>query len=311
VRFFLLNSAEPWQDYDWRAGQVESVRNQLDRFWNRATELVPDEPTSTLDDDPGAQELADIDRWLLSKLQRTVREVTEAMENSETRAASQAAFYGFEESLRWYRRRTDRSRPGARWTLRRALETRLRLLAPFVPFLTNELHEELTGTPAEDAPWPEVDPDLERPTVEVRERRIERLTEDVNDIVDVTGTDPDRIRVYVAADWKGAAFDAVVEAGPDVGAAMSEAMSDPALRERGEAVNDLVGDLVELVRDLDDETVEVLSELDELAVYEAAVPFLEREFDAEVAVYAEDDDPPDPGDRAGNAVPFRPAIHIE
>jgi len=311
VRFFLLNSAEPWQDYDWRAGQVESVRNQLERFWNRAQELIPDDPESTFDDDPEAQELEHVDRWLLSKLQGTIREVTEAMENSETRAASQTAFYGFEEALRWYRRRTDRSRPGAQWTLRHALETRLRLLAPFVPFMTNELHEALAGTPAEDASWPEADPALERPAVEVEERQIERLTEDVNDIVDVTGTDPDRIRVYVAADWKRQVFDAVVEAGPDVGAAMSEAMSDPALRERGEAVNDLVGDLVELVRDLDDETVDTLEALDELAVYEAAVPFLEREFDAEVSVYAEDADPPDPGNRAGNAVPFRPAIHIE
>jgi leucyl-tRNA synthetase len=309
VRFFLLNSAEPWQDYDWRAGQVESVRNQLERFWNRATELLPEEPASTVDEE--MPDLDHIDRWLLSKLQRTVREVTEAMESSETRAASQAAFYGFEESLRWYRRRTDRSRPGARWTLRHALETRLRLLAPFVPFLANELHEELTGTPAEDAPWPEADPALERPTVEVQERQIERLTEDVNDIVDVTGTDPETIRVYVAADWKGDVLDAVADAGPDVGAAMSEAMSDPDLRERGDAVNDLVTDLVELVRDLDDETVETLEDVDELAVYEAAVPFLEREFDATVDVYAEDADPPDPGDRAGSAVPFRPAIHLE
>jgi len=309
VRFFLLNSAEPWQDYDWRADQVESVRDQLERFWNRATELLPAEPTSTFDDERPA--LEHVDRWLLSKLQRTVREVTEAMERSETRTASQAAFYDFEESLRWYRRRADRDRPGARWTLRHSLETRLRLLAPFVPFMANELHERLTGRPAEDAPWPAVDPDLEDRAVELQEERIERLTEDVHDIVDVTGTDPDVVRVYVAADWKRAVFDAVAEAGPDVGAVMSEAMSDPALRERGDAVNDLAGELVELVRDLDDATVDAMGGLDERATYEAAVPFLEREFGADVQVYDEDADPPDPGDKAGDAVPFRPAIHLE
>ncbi|MFB6194803.1 MAG: leucine--tRNA ligase, partial [Haloplanus sp.] len=311
VRFFLLNSAEPWQDYDWRAGQVESVRDQLERFWNRAQQLIPDEPASTFDDDPEAQNLRHVDRWLLSKLQRTVRSVTEAMDGAETRAASQTAFYDFEESLRWYRRRTDRDRPGARWTLRHVLETRLRLLAPFVPFLGNELHEQLTGRPAEDAPWPEADPDLTNRTIEVQERRIERLTEDINDIIDVMGTAPDTINVYVAADWKRDVFDAVVEAGPDVGAVMSEAMADPDLRERGDAVNRLADDLVELVRDLDDEAVDVLSDLDEMAVYEAAVDFLEREFDAEVTVYAEDENPPDPGDRAGDAVPFRPAIYLE
>jgi leucyl-tRNA synthetase len=335
VRFFLLNSAEPWGDYDWRDDEVGDVRAQLDRFWSRAGEVIDavrdreadraDEPTAGTEADgagapvapdgetplPDTDELAHVDRWLLSRLQSTVAEVTEALERSETRTASQAAFYGIEESLRWYRRRRDLDAPGATETLRAVLETRLRLLAPFVPFLTNELHERLTGVPAEDAPWPEPDPDVQSDRVELAETQVQRLTDDVNDIVDVTDTDPDVIRVYVAADWKREVFDAVVDVGPDRGAVMSEVMSDPDLRERGEAVNDLVGDLVEFVRGRDDETLATFGEVDEEAVYEGALEFLGREFDAEVELYVEGEDAYDPGDRAGNAVPFRPAIHIE
>jgi leucyl-tRNA synthetase len=306
VRFFLLNSAEPWQDYDWRDDLVGSVRNQLERFWNRAVQRI-DDPSP--DERP---ELTHVDRWLLSKLQSTVRTVTEAMESAETRTASQAAFYDFEEHLRWYRRRTDEARPGATWTLRRVLETRLRLLAPFVPFMANELHERLTGTPAEDAEWPTVDESFESVAVDARERAIERVTDDVHDIVDVTGTDPDVVRVYVAADWKHDVFETVADVGPDVGTAMSEVMQDPDLRERGNEVNDLVGDLVELVRGQDDDVLDAMSQLDEREVYEDAAEFLEREFDAAVEVYAEDDDDiVDPAGRAGGATPFRPAIHIE
>jgi leucyl-tRNA synthetase len=319
VRFFLLNSAEPWQDYDWRADQVESVRTQLERFWNRATEIVdaaPERAPTVADDGQGPRtlpdDLASVDHWLLSKLQTTVGDVTEAMESAETRSASQAAFYNFEEQLRWYRRRADLDRPGAEWTLRHVLETRLRLLAPFVPFLANELHERLTGTPAEDAPWPVVDETLERETVEVEERQIERLTDDINDIVDVTGTDPSIIRVYVAADWKRDVFETVADVGTDVGAVMGEVMQEPSLRERGNDVNQLVQELTEQVRGVDDETLDAMSELDEHAVYAAAETFLGREFDADVEVYAEDGaDIVDPADRASGAVPFRPAIHIE
>jgi leucyl-tRNA synthetase len=306
VRFFLLNSAEPWQDYDWRDDLVGSVRDQLERFWNRAVGRI---------DDPGPDERPDldhVDRWLLSKLQSTVRTVTEAMESAETRTASQAAFYDFEEHLRWYRRRTDDSRPGAAWTLQRVLETRLRLLAPFVPFMANELHERLTGTAAEDAPWPTVEESFESVAADVHERAVERVTDDVHDIVDVTGTDPDVVRVYVAADWKHDVFGTVAEVGPDVGAAMGKVMQDPDLRERGDAVNDLVGDLVEFVRGRDEATLDAMTDLDERAVYDDAVDFLEREFDATVEVYAEgDDDVVDPADRASGASPFRPAIHIE
>jgi leucyl-tRNA synthetase len=46
-------------------------------------------------------------------------------------------------------------------------------------------------------------------------------------------------------------------------------------------------------------------------VYADAVDFYEREFDADVRVLDEGADPEDPGDKAGDAVPFRPAIHIE
>ncbi|QCC48653.1 leucine--tRNA ligase [Halobellus limi] len=309
VRFFLLNSAEPWQDYDWRAEQVASVRNQLERFWNRAQDVI---------ENPGPEErpeLATADRWLLSRLQRTVETVTEAMEGSETRTASQAAFYDFEEDLRWYRRRTDRSRPAARWTLREVLETRLRLLAPFVPFLTNELHERLTGTPAEDAPWPEVDEDLLDRGIEAAETQVERLVDDIQGIrqslqnaeEDVPEADPDRIRITVAADWKRDVFATVAELGADQGAVMSEVMQDPDLRERGNAVNDLVGELVEFARGRDDGELSALAEVDEGDAYERAADFLATEFDAEIVVQREGDD----AEAHKQAVPFRPAIELE
>ena len=301
VRFFLLNSAEPWQDYDWRAEEVRSTRDQLDRFWDRATEIV--------EGPAGERELTHVDRWLLSRLQRTVRETTAALDRFETRRASQEAFYRFEEDLRWYRRRADLDRPGARWTLREVLGTRLGLLAPFVPFMANELHEALAGAPAEEAPWPEPDSALEDVRVEVEEELIASLTDDVREVARVTDTDPDRVIVYTAADWKRRVFEAVVETGPDVGAVMGEVMSEPELRERGDEVNDLVGDLVERVRERDDDELAALEGIDERAAYERASDFFAREFDAEIEVVPEE--AAEDGSRAGGAVPFRPAIHIE
>jgi leucyl-tRNA synthetase len=324
VRFFLLNSAEPWQDYDWRSEQVQSTHDQLARFWTRAQDVI--ETAS----DGGESDLNHIDHWLLSKLQGTVRDVTEAMENFETRSASQTAFYSFDEHLKWYRKRADLGRPGAKLTLREVLKTRLRLLAPFVPFMADELHEQLTGDSIDEAAWPEPDPEFESTRTEVEETLVEDLTEDVRDIVDVTDTDPDTVRVYVAADWKRTVLEEVVESavprtadnssgdepretGPDVGAVMGKVMQYEELREKGDEVNDLVQELVEFVRERPDDDVEVLTEVDdrEQSVYEDARQFFEREFDAEVEVYREGEEAYDPADKAKNAMPFRPAIHLE
>jgi leucyl-tRNA synthetase len=303
VRFFLMNSAEPWQDYDWRSEQVESTQNQLRRFWNRANDII--------DAPEGERDLQRIDRWLLSKLQATVREATDAMDRFETRSASQAAFYGFEEHLKWYRKRTDTDRPGARWTLQTVLNARLRLLAPFIPFMATELHERLMGEPIDEAAWPEPDSDFESTVTEIEESLVEGLTDDVRDIVDVTDTDPETIRVYVAADWKRKVLSAVVDNGPNVGAVMGEVMQDEELRQKGDEVNQLVQKLVEDVRERPDDQVEVLADVNEVEVYEDARDFFEREFEADVEVYREGEDVPDPEDKARHATPMRPAIHLE
>ncbi len=313
VRFFLLNSAEPWQDYDWRGERVQNTRDQLERFWKRAVEVLEDDApvegntAGEMSDEGPTVELTHIDRWLLSKLQTTVQETTAALEEFETRSASQAAFYKFEEQLKWYRRRADLDRPGAAWTLREVLRTRLRLLAPFIPFITNELHERLTGGPAEDAGWPESDPELASDRIEVREQLVEAVTEDIHDIVDVTGTDPEQIRLYVAPEWKREVFETVREVGTDVGAVMGTVMEEAHLREKGDVVNELVQDLVGFVRERDEAELAELAAVDEQSIYEDARAFLEREFDATVEVIraADSDD-----ETADDAIPFRPAIHL-
>ncbi len=306
VRFFLMNAAEPWQDYDWRGAEVRSVREQLDRFWNRAEELIEaDAPTERPD-------LRRADRWILAKLQETVAEVTDALDRFETRTASQAAFYRFDEHLRWYRRRVDADDPRTTWTEREILRVRLALLAPFVPFLANELHERLTGTPADEAGWPAVDPALQDENIIVQEQVIQRAYDDVRDIVDVTGTDPDVIRLYAAADWKREVFEVVVEDSEDPGAIMGRLMEDEAMRERGEAVNELVQTLVEETRGYDETESRTLLETDETELLSASADFLADMFDASVEVYEESDpDVVDPAGRRDAAIPFRPAIHIE
>jgi len=315
ARFYLLNSSEPWQDFDWRSEQVNTVRNQLERFWRRGQEIIdaPDAEAGTAagGGQPVKPERERIDQWLRSKLQGAIRAATEALDGFETRTASQVAFYEIAEHLRWYRQRTDLGRPGAERTLQEVLETRLVLLAPFMPFLANELHEQLTGEPAEAATWPTVDPALERPDVEAEEELVRSLADDIREVIDVTGEDPDVVRLYVAADWKHRVYETVVETGPEVSEAMSAVMEMAEMRERGDAVAAVVEDLVEFVREHPDEWVETLQAINEAAVYGDAADFLAREFDTEVELYAEDGDPVDPADRAREATPFRPAIHLE
>ncbi len=304
VRFFLMTSAEPWQDFDWRDDPVADTYNQLARFWRRNLELI--------DGPSGERELTPIDEWLLGRLNRVVESATDSMEEFEIRAATQAAFFELEDDLRWYRRRTETDRPGARWTLREVLRKRLLLLNPIIPFMTNELHERLTGEPAEVAGWPGVDDEFMDPALDAAESLRGDLVDDIQSILDVTESDPSLIRIYTAAEWKRGVLEAVIEADePTHGEVMGRLMSEERYRHRGDQVSDMVGAIIDLVHDRSRKTFEHLMDLDEMEIIEGSASFLEREFGADIEVYSEDSATEDPADRAKHALPGRPAIHLE
>jgi leucyl-tRNA synthetase len=306
VRFFLLNAAEPWQDYDWRAEQVGAVRDQLGRFWRRAQTVIDSAaPTER-------PQLRRIDRWVLSRLQTLIADVTDAMERAETRRASQAAFYEFEETMRWYRQRTDPTSPVALWMRRHVLSVRLRLLAPFIPYMANELHEQLTGEAAQAAGWPQVHPEADDPETETAEAQLRAVIADIEDIrrslanadEAVPEADPDRITIEVAAGWKYTVYETVLAVDADQGAAMAQLMTDPEMRERGGAINTLVGELITQVRERAPERAAALATVDELGVYTDAAGFLADRFDAEIEVVREE------GADDVRPVPFRPALTL-
>ena len=122
VRMFLMGSAEPWQDFDWRNELVLSTKKQIERFHNTVMEIK----------DAGG-EPHDIDRWLASRLQSHIARTTEALDNFQTRQALQEAYFGIETDLKWYRRRLRKDCDGSR-ELHTLCSVWVRLLAPFIPF---------------------------------------------------------------------------------------------------------------------------------------------------------------------------------
>ena len=90
VRMFLMGSAEPWQDFDWRNELVISTKKQIERFYTTISEAKN-----------ARGEPHDIDHWLMSRLQAHIERMTAALENFQTRQALQEAYFGIETDLRW------------------------------------------------------------------------------------------------------------------------------------------------------------------------------------------------------------------
>ena len=166
-RWYYLTSQQPWAGYRFSVETVgESVRQFLLTLWNtysfwvlyaNAENLGPDdfqdEPTRGSFPTPGDQKEprdgGDLDRWALSRLQATVATVRERMDAYDCTSAGRAIAEYVEELSNWYvrlsRRRFWEGDRAAFATLRHCLLETTAMLAPFIPFLADEIHRNLAG----------------------------------------------------------------------------------------------------------------------------------------------------------------------
>jgi leucyl-tRNA synthetase len=298
VRMFLMGSAEPWQDFDWRNELVISVKKQIERFYNAIREMK----------DVGG-EPKDIDVWLMSRLQDHIEKTTAALNNFQTRQALQEAFFGIENDLKWYRRRLPEGSDGSRM-LRSLCSAWMRLLAPFIPFTCEKLWQEIGGQGLVSfADWPVVDQNLQNRRVELAEELLLRTVEDIDSIKKLIQITPRSITISLAPAWKHTVFTTIAHA-PDKSLAIREIMKDDLMRKRGKEATDAAKQCTTLIHRLPPHIVELIASdgMNERAVFEQATSFLEKEFGVTVHIT---DAEGSHHTKAATALPFKPAIMIE
>jgi isoleucyl-tRNA synthetase len=157
-RWYYFTSQQPWTGYRFSVETVgEAVRQFLLTLWNtysfwvlyaNTEGVAPSEP-------PAAPDAAsELDRWALSRLQRTIAAVREHMDGFDCTTAGQAIAAYVEELSNWYvrlsRRRFWEGDSAAFATLRHCLVEIAKLLAPFTPFLADDIYSNLAGGEAEE-----------------------------------------------------------------------------------------------------------------------------------------------------------------
>ena len=174
LRFALTTGAAPGNDLRISTDKLESSRNFANKLWNASRFVI-----GSLEDADAAQgwrELADVshreDRWILSRLNRVIGRTGDYLERFEIGEAQREVYdFLWNEFCDWYIefakiRMRDDAEPSPLPTLAHVLEKTLRLLHPFMPFVTEEVWQRLTkqlpneGALTESimiAPYPEED----------------------------------------------------------------------------------------------------------------------------------------------------------
>ena len=179
LRFNLITGNSPGNDTRFYTEKCEAMRNFANKIWN-ASRFVMMNLTIDRYELPAADKLEREDKWVLSKLNRLVKEVTENLDSFEIGVAS-AKVYDFiwDTYCDWYieltKTRLNGTDEDAKLTAQNVLcyvlVTLLKLLHPFMPFITEEIYQALPKCDgAEDilmtAQWPEYTEALSFPAEE-------------------------------------------------------------------------------------------------------------------------------------------------
>jgi isoleucyl-tRNA synthetase len=158
LRWYFFTSKQPWDGYRFSLETIgEAVRQFMLQLWNTYGFYVL--YAATLEISRGeisrggtSPAQSDLDRWVLSRLQATVEIVRDRLDNFDATAGGRTIQAFVDELSNWYVRRSRRrfweGDRAAFAPLRECLITVAQLLAPFTPFLADEIYDNLDGTQA-------------------------------------------------------------------------------------------------------------------------------------------------------------------
>lgn len=174
MRYMLSTSSTPGQDLRFHWERVEQARNFANKIWNASRFALMNLEGVKFEDIDISGELSTADRWILHRFNETTREVTrliDAYEFGET--GRQLYNFIWDDLCDWYIEFAKLSLYGEDAAAKRktqsvlayVLDRTLRLIHPFMPFISEEIWQHLPhdGETITLAEWPKYDPALEAP----------------------------------------------------------------------------------------------------------------------------------------------------
>lgn len=166
LRFMLITGNTPGNDMRFYWERVESTRNFANKLWNASRFVLMNLTDYDENFDPQASDYTLADKWILSRYNQTVSDVTRNLERFELGEAGRAIYeFIWNEFCDWYielskarlyNKEDNRARQTAQSVLCYVLENTLKLLHPFMPFITEEIWQHIPheGDSIIVASWP-------------------------------------------------------------------------------------------------------------------------------------------------------------
>lgn len=153
LRWFLANGSAPGQDVRFSSDKMDAAWNFINKIWNASRYVLMNVGDLTLDNLSIGQDLTLADRWILARLQTTIADVTRLFERFEFGEAGRILYsFIWDDYCDWYIEMTKeqlQDKEAANTTTKSilvfVLDQFLRLLHPIMPFVTEEIWQQIGG----------------------------------------------------------------------------------------------------------------------------------------------------------------------
>ncbi len=149
LRLTLMTGNAPGNDMRFYWERVEASRNVANKVWNASRVIMMNLDQAEAPKELDLSELTSADKWILSKVNTLAKDVTENLDKYELGIAVQKVYdFIWEEFCDWYiemvkprlYQDADTTKAAALWTLKTVLGNALKLLHPYMPFITEEIY---------------------------------------------------------------------------------------------------------------------------------------------------------------------------
>ncbi len=172
LRFMLITGNSPGNDMSFHVEKVEASRNFANKLWNASRFVLMNLEGDIKNFEDIKDDLKQEDKWIISRLNKLTKETKENLDKYELGLAAQKIYdFTWNEYCDWYIElakprlygEDESEKDVAKSVLLKVLEDILKLLHPFMPYITEEIWAHLPGTNEKliIASWPEVDEDMD------------------------------------------------------------------------------------------------------------------------------------------------------
>ncbi|MFX1564638.1 MAG: leucine--tRNA ligase [Promethearchaeota archaeon] len=290
---------------DWKEKDVTNVQRRVSRLVR-----ILEESSKIPETDLDASKIGMMSHWILSKINTTIRDATTSLDQLKIRNYALQTFFQLLGDVEFYIRRMKSASQERDAVLRYVVTRWVKLLAPLMPHLCEEIWERLGSISFVSLEaWPTPD---EQFINEKTEKAMDVVLHAISDIKEIKrllkGKKATTVHIFISSSWKYDALKKVTKANaaPTVKDLMSILMKDPKLKKRGKDVNEFVQAIVKAGG-----FWTFVDKATEKNAIKENRDLIQSETGFEVNVQDGDKPTTDPENRAPKALPGRPALFLE